>query len=193
MDHKHFTLAWVHHLSVTATQRRNSIPAPRAPTCNNSVSTNTEIRYLSLTRNWPDIACCYHSGNNEKSDMPKLTNWIIGQRPATTMLAQHWTKNGSMAQYLLSKHDILTQCWGNVGPPSLTLGQHCPSIWSMSRVCWGAIRWTRVQVYIGSLWAFLWRGQTMINSRRNDWKCPMSAILDCFSLVFCRPRQAHSS
>ena len=35
-----------------------------------------------------------------------------------------------------SKQETLTQCWGNVGPPSAPLDQHCPSIGSMSRVCW---------------------------------------------------------
>ena len=34
-----------------------------------------------------------------------------------------------------SKHEILNQCWADVGPAAQTLGQHQPSIGSMSRVC----------------------------------------------------------
>ena len=41
------------------------------------------------------------------------------------MLAQSWST------FYPSKHDTLTQYWMNVGPPSPTLAQHSPSIWSM--------------------------------------------------------------
>ena len=34
-----------------------------------------------------------------------------------------------------SKHEIFNQCWADVGPAAQTLGQHQPSIGSMSRVC----------------------------------------------------------
>ena len=34
-----------------------------------------------------------------------------------------------------SKHDTLTQCWANVGPPSTTLSHHEPSIGSKCRAC----------------------------------------------------------
>ena len=34
-----------------------------------------------------------------------------------------------------SKHETELQCSTNVGPPSMTLGQHWPNIGSMSRVC----------------------------------------------------------
>ena len=35
----------------------------------------------------------------------------------------------------LSKHEILNQCWDDIGPAAQALGQHQPSIGSMSRVC----------------------------------------------------------
>ena len=35
-----------------------------------------------------------------------------------------------------SKYETLTQCWFNVGPPSMTTAQHWISIGSMPRVCW---------------------------------------------------------
>ena len=34
-----------------------------------------------------------------------------------------------------SKHEIVNQCWADVGPAAQTLGQHQPSIGLMSRVC----------------------------------------------------------
>ena len=34
-----------------------------------------------------------------------------------------------------SKHEILNQCWADVGPAAQMLGQHQPSIGSMSRAC----------------------------------------------------------
>ena len=37
---------------------------------------------------------------------------------------------------LPGNHDILTQCWYNVGPPSATLVQHCTNIGLLSRICW---------------------------------------------------------
>ena len=39
-----------------------------------------------------------------------------------------------------SKHETLAQCWGNVGSPSTTLNQHCPSIELMSRFFWVLLR-----------------------------------------------------
>ena len=36
------------------------------------------------------------------------------------------------------KREMLTQCWGNVGPASQTVGQHCHSIGLTWRVCWDA-------------------------------------------------------
>ena len=35
-----------------------------------------------------------------------------------------------------SKHETLSHCWFNVGPPSTTLAQHWTNNDSMSRVCW---------------------------------------------------------
>ena len=34
-----------------------------------------------------------------------------------------------------SKHETFNQCWADVGPAAQMLGQHQPSIGSMSRVC----------------------------------------------------------
>ena len=42
----------------------------------------------------------------------------------------------SVWNWLLSKHETLTQCWFNVGPSSTTLAQHWTSIESISCVFW---------------------------------------------------------
>ena len=38
----------------------------------------------------------------------------------------------------LSKHETLTKCWSNAGPPSATLTQQLTSTGSTPRVCWPA-------------------------------------------------------
>ena len=38
---------------------------------------------------------------------------------------------------LLVQHEMLTQCWYNVGPSSAALAQHCTYIGQAPRVCWG--------------------------------------------------------
>ena len=37
-----------------------------------------------------------------------------------------------------SKHETLTQCWSNYGPPSAMLAQHKTSTGSTPHVCWAA-------------------------------------------------------
>ena len=37
------------------------------------------------------------------------------------------------------KHETLTQCWANFGPPSATLAQHQTSTGSTLRVCWVSV------------------------------------------------------
>ena len=45
------------------------------------------------------------------------------------------TENNYVIKEDPSKHEILNQCWADVGPASKTLGQYQPSIGSMSGVC----------------------------------------------------------
>ena len=57
-------------------------------------------------------------------------------------LNQQWL-NASCLQHP-SKHEALSHCWFNVGPPSTTLAQHWTNFGSMPRVCWD---------YAGHFWA----------------------------------------
>ena len=43
------------------------------------------------------------------------------------------------ASWKPSQHHSLTHCWWNVGPPSLTLAQHCTNIGSVYPVCWNEL------------------------------------------------------
>ena len=45
------------------------------------------------------------------------------------------TENNYVIKEDPGKHEPLNQCWADVGPASQMLGQHQPSIGSMSRVC----------------------------------------------------------
>ena len=45
------------------------------------------------------------------------------------------TENNYVIKEDHSKHETLNQCWADVGPASQMLGQHQPSIGSMSGVC----------------------------------------------------------
>ena len=61
-----------------------------------------------------------------------------------------------------SKHEALTQCCFDVGPPSSTAGQHQSSIGSMPRVCWGS-RWIIREIYSANAWLeTLARGRPLI-------------------------------
>ena len=50
-----------------------------------------------------------------------------------------------------SKHETLTRCWSNAGPPSATLAQHQTSTGSTLRVCWAVFN----SSWSGS--AYCWR------------------------------------
>ena len=54
----------------------------------------------------------------------------------------HWPVFFVLVHWIPNKHETLNQCWVDVGPTSLTVGQHQPNIGSMSRVCWAHVpRW----------------------------------------------------
>ena len=45
---------------------------------------------------------------------------------------------GHFIRSIFHKHETVTQCWLNGGPPFTTSAQHYPSIGSACRGCWGS-------------------------------------------------------
>ena len=73
-------------------------------------------------------------------------------------VSSHHPQDFLLAQFSLypSKHETLTQCWFNVGPPSARLSQHWTNIGSMYRVCWVcAQKWPKAR-FISLLEHYLW-------------------------------------
>ena len=89
-----------------------------------------------------------------------------------------------------SKHETLSQCWANAGPPSSTLAQNWPNIGTTSHVCWYitslealdcSVSITLWQESIHILYRFVWRwhhrmhtavivpGATVLESRPAYW------------------------
>ena len=54
-------------------------------------------------------------------------------------LNQHWFNVSCLWYSIPSKHDTLTQCRFNVGPPSAMVVEHWNNIESMYSVCWVAV------------------------------------------------------
>ena len=79
-------------------------------------------------KTWHRHKCCCNVS-------PPSATWII------TPMGQHLEFAGSAHQdteigvSLPRKHETVTQCWFNVGPPSTTSGQHWTNIGSMYRLC----------------------------------------------------------
>ena len=94
-----------------------------------------------LKQKWPEFIWRYlANGSNSYLDLRnEMQN--IPQKSSTP--AQHYSNIGSTYRVcwvqrpcVTSKHETLTQCWLNVGPPSATLARHQISIGSTPRVCW---------------------------------------------------------
>ena len=96
-------------------------------------------RFVSVT------ACLIHNNTSLSQRWTNVANIcpILSQRqnlrkPHPRSLVKGFikmTENNYVIKEDPSKHETLNQCWADVGPAAQTLGQHQPSIGSMSCVC----------------------------------------------------------